>query len=74
MRLLKRESKMRITIYVHKDDLENLHTALNRSGVVVLDPVRMLNKSAENYREVSLTYDEYIRCMDLEIFEELLSL
>lgn len=65
---------MRITIYVHKDDLENLHTALNRSGVVVLDPVRMLNKSAENYREVSLTYDEYIRCMDLEIFEELLSL
>lgn len=74
MKLLKRENKMRITIYVHKDDLENLHTALNRSGVVVLDPVRMLNKAAENYREVSLTYDEYIRCMDLEIFEELLSL
>jgi|TARA_B110000908_G_C10243215_1_gene447258 hypothetical protein len=65
---------MRITIYIHRDDLENLQTALNRSGVVVLDPVRMLNKQSENFVEVSLTYNEYTRCNDLEIFEELLSL
>jgi len=65
---------MRITIYIHKGDLENLHNALTISGVVVLDKVRMLNKQNEHFREVSLTYDEYTRCCDLEIFEELLSL
>jgi hypothetical protein len=63
---------MRITIYIHKDDLESLHAAL--SSVKAHGSVRMLNKPNEHFREVSLTYNEYIKCNDLEIFEELLSL
>jgi hypothetical protein len=64
---------MRITIYVHSEDLENLNTALN-SEETVLKSVRVLNEHADGYTQVSLSYDEYIKCVDLEVFEELLSL
>ena len=64
---------MRITIYVHADDLENLNTALN-SDEEIIGVVRILRNPTEDFVEVSLLYDEYIKCTDLEIFEELLSL
>ncbi len=64
---------MRITIYAHNEDLENLHNALN-SEETVLKPVRILDIYDVGYTQVSLTYDEYVRCQDLGIFEELLSL
>jgi hypothetical protein len=64
---------MRIIIYVHNEDLENLYTALN-SEETVLKSVRVLNDYNPEYIQVSLLYDEYIKCVDLEIFEELLSL
>ena len=69
---------MRITIYVHNEDLENLSVALvspipGRDDVII-PPTRVLNKTTEGYAQVSLTYDEYVKCSDLGIFEELLSL
>lgn len=64
---------MRITIYVHGEDLENLNTALNSEDVMV-ESIRILRNPAESFIEVSLLYDEYIKCTDLGIFEELLSL
>jgi hypothetical protein len=69
---------MRITIYVHTEDLENLNTALNSGKMInaneMLESIRVLRNSAEDFVEVSLVYDEYILCIDLGIFEELLSL
>jgi len=64
---------MRITIYIHDEDLENLNTALNSEDGMV-ESIRILRNPAESFIEVSLLYDEYIRCIDLGIFEELLSL
>ena len=69
---------MRITIYVHNEDLENLSVALaspipGRDDVII-PPVRVLNQKAKGYVQASLTYDEYVKCSDLGIFEELLSL
>jgi hypothetical protein len=64
---------MRITIYVHREDLENLNNALNSENEMVKS-IRILRHSTEDFIEVSLLYDEYIRCTDLGIFEELLSL
>ena len=64
---------MRITIYVHNEDLENLNTALNSEDGMV-ESIRILRNPVESFIEVSLLYDEYIRCTDLGIFEELLSL
>jgi hypothetical protein len=69
---------MRITIYVHNEDLENLRVALASPipgrGDVIIPPVRVLNQTTEEYVQVSLMYDEYVKCTDLGIFEELLSL
>lgn len=64
---------MRITMYIHNEDLENLSLALMPDDVIVKS-VRVLNRATEEYIQVSLTYDEYIKCTDLGIFEELLSL
>jgi hypothetical protein len=64
---------MRITIYVHNEDLENLNTALNSEDAMV-ESIRILRNPAESFIEVSLLYNEYIKCTDLGIFEELLSL
>jgi len=69
---------MRITIYVHNKDLENLSVALaspipGRDDVII-PPVRVLNQATEDYVQTSLTYDEYIKCTDSGIFEQLLSL
>jgi|15BtaG_2_1085339.scaffolds.fasta_scaffold00199_12 hypothetical protein len=64
---------MRITIYVHKEDLENLNNALNSENEMVKS-IRILRNPAEGFIEVSLLYDEYVKCTDLGIFEELLSL
>ena len=64
---------MRITMYIHIEDLENLSLALMPDDVIVKS-VRVLNQANEEYVQVSLTYDEYIKCNDLGIFEELLSL
>ena len=70
----KRQYKyMRITIYVHGEDLENLYSALN-SEESHLNSVRVLEVHDTGYTQVSLTYDEYVKCQDLGIFEELLSL
>jgi len=64
---------MRITIYVHSEDLDNLNTALNSENEMV-ESIRILRNPTEDFVEVSLLYDEYIKCTDLGIFEELLSL
>jgi hypothetical protein len=64
---------MRITMYIHIEDLENLSLALMPDDVIVKS-VRVLNQANEEYVQVSLTYDEYVKCTDLGIFEELLSL
>ena len=69
---------MRITIYVHNKDLENLSVALaspipGRDDVII-PPVRVLNQATEDYVQTSLTYDEYIKCTDSGIFEQLISL
>lgn len=63
---------MRITLYIHKDDISDLNRVL--SGDDSSDGIRILNKSGEDFLEVSITYDEYVRCLDLEVFDELLSL
>ena len=71
---------MRITIYVHREDLENLNTAITTLEYKhfgenqMLDSVRILRNAAEGFIEVSLLYEEYVKCADLGIFEELLSL
>ncbi len=64
---------MRITMYIHIEDLENLSLALMPDDVIDKS-VRVLNQANEEYVQVSLTYDEYVKCTDLGIFEELLSL
>ena len=64
---------MRITIYVHNEDLENLNIALN-SDAEMLDSVKILRYRSLDYVEVSLSYNDYVKCSDLGIFEELLSL
>ena len=64
---------MRITIYVHNKDLEYLSIALTTS-TGIMDSVRVLNQAAEDYVQTSLTYDEYIKCTDSGIFEQLISL
>ncbi len=72
---------MRITIYVHIEDLENLNTAITALGSkcwscenAMVESVRILKNTAEDYIETSISYHEYIKCNDLGIFEELLSL
>lgn len=70
---------MRITIYVHHEDLENLCIALAGGDKLLpinLDDnsVRVLNQATEDYVQISLTYDEYIKCTDSGVFEQLLSL
>lgn len=64
---------MTITIYVHNKDLEYLSIALT-DGTGIMDSVRVLNQAAEDYVQTSLTYDEYIKCTDSGIFEQLISL
>ena len=44
---------MRITIYVHNEDLENLNTALNSEDGMV-ESIRILRNPAESFIEVSL--------------------
>jgi hypothetical protein len=66
---------MRISIYIHQEDLENLNKALNNQEEgTILDSVRRFHIISENYIEISLSYNEYVKCIDLEIFEQLLSL
>jgi hypothetical protein len=67
---------MTITIYVHNKDLEYLSIALTTDAGIVeyCDSVRVLNQAAEDYVQTSLTYDEYIKCTDSGIFEQLISL
>jgi hypothetical protein len=71
---------MRITIYVHNEDLENLNTAITALEYKhfgenqMLDSVKILRYRSLDFVEVSLSYDDYVKCIDLGIFEELLSL
>jgi len=64
---------MRILIYILEDHLENLNKFLNdeQSEIKYIDYLEYTNSKpilgkANNYIEVSLKYEDYIRLKDLE--------
>jgi hypothetical protein len=66
---------MKITIYVHPEDLSDLRDALNfesseENEIWVGNFIRISLFPYEGFVQTQIDYNEYVKCTDLGIFDE----
>jgi len=66
---------MKITIYVHPEDLSGLRDALNfesseENEIWVGNFIRISLFPHEGFVQTQIDYNEYVKCTDLGIFDE----